>query len=296
MLRLPTFPVLLLLCLRLCAQTTLSGNIGGMTLEQAGRPYTVTETITIQSGKTTTIKAGCVFLFKPFTGLEVRGTLTATGTQEAPVVFTSAYDAQYNQKSEQMANPFDWNGILVGGEAQGVHLSNFMLCYSVFGIKSLQAGIVIENGIFRQNGQYHFTINESVKAVQDNFPYSYNADKKIKDSVTRKPARPLKVASVCAGVAGVACAIAAVPFFSKAARANSDGNNARLQADIEAARKRESSAIVSASILAGSAGLLLPTAVVLYMMDNRKDAKPKKVTLAPILGSDGAGISLLFRF
>jgi hypothetical protein len=172
-----------------------------------------------------------------------------------------------------------------------------MLSYSVYGIKSMQAGLVIENGVFRQNGQFHFTVNESIKPVQDNFPYSYNADKKIKGSAVRKPARPLKIASVCTGVAGVACAIAAVPFFSKAARANSDGNNARLQADIEAARKRESSAIVSASVLAGSAGLLLPTAVVLYMVDdNRKDAKPKKVTLAPILGSDGAGICLLFRF
>jgi hypothetical protein len=267
-----------------------------MTLEQSGSPYTVTETITIQSGKTTTIKPGCVFLFKPFTGLEVRGTLTATGTQEAPVVFTSAYDAQYNQKSEQPANPFDWNGILISGEAQGVRLTNFMLCYSVFGIKSLQAGIVIENGIFRQNGQYHFTINELVKPVQDNFPYSYNADKKIKDSAAGKPARPLKVAIVCTGVVGVACAIATVPFFSEAGKANRDGNDARLQSDIDAARSRESAAIVKGSILAGSAVVLVPAAAVLYVMGKRKDAKPKKVTLAPVIGREHSGVHLTYRF
>jgi hypothetical protein len=55
----------------------------------------------------------CAFLFKPFTGMIVDGSLKAEGTLQNPVVFTTVNDGKYNPNSRQLPNPFDWNGIQV---------------------------------------------------------------------------------------------------------------------------------------------------------------------------------------
>ncbi|MBN1604563.1 MAG: hypothetical protein JW915_23340 [Chitinispirillaceae bacterium] len=158
----------------LFAETRIKGDLTGMNLDESGNPFIVEQDIIVPDGQKVVIKEGCVFLFNPFTGLQVLGELQVKGTQENPVVFTSIYDNQYNAESPQLPNPFDWNGLLVTREAGSITLANFHLQYSVYGIKSQNPGIKVENGIFKQNGQFHFTIMDKIQFVQDNISYSFN--------------------------------------------------------------------------------------------------------------------------
>ncbi len=169
------------------AETHITGDITGMTFEAGGNPYIVEQDILIPAGNRAVIKEGCIFLFKPFTGLTVHGHLLVDGTPERPVVFTSINDGEFNSAGEQLPNPFDWNGILVGRESGTVSLKNFSLRFSVYGIKSQNTNIQIENGLFKQNGQFHFTINDKIQFVQDNIPYSYSPTEEMPITDKRKP-------------------------------------------------------------------------------------------------------------
>jgi hypothetical protein len=144
-----------------------------MNLDESGNPFIVEQDIIVPNGQKVAIKEGCIFLFNPFTGLQVQGELKVEGTQEKPVIFTSIYDT-YNKESPQLPNPFDWNGILVARESGTVSFVNFELEYSVYGIKSQNPGIKIQNGIFKQNGQFHFTLMDKIQFVQDNISYTFN--------------------------------------------------------------------------------------------------------------------------
>ena len=214
--------VLLLLPVTLLfAETHITGDITGMTFESGGNPFIVEQDILIPAGNKAVIKEGCVFLFKPFTGLTVHGHLLVDGTQEQPVIFTSVNDGEYNTASEQLPNPFDWNGILVTRESGTVALKNFGLRFSVYGIKSQNSNIQIDNGLFRQNGQFHFTINDKIQFVQDNIAYSFAGSSdpaatkdKPKDPAAQSNGKPkkevkkgvkiLRFTSLGIGIAGVA--------------------------------------------------------------------------------------------
>ena len=158
-----------------CA-TTINGDIGNLIFEKAKSPYIVSEDIFIPEGKTTTIKEGTVFLFKSFTGLTIYGNVTVEGAQDNPVIFTSVNDAGFNDSASQLAQSFDWNGILIDRNAQKIQLRNFRLCYSVYGIKSKKDNILIINGVFKDNGQFNFTVNEQIQLVEDKVSYSYGQD------------------------------------------------------------------------------------------------------------------------
>ena len=73
----------------LCAETRIKGDLTGMNLDESGNPFIVEQDIIVPDGHKVVIKEGCVFLFNPFTGLQVLGELQVKGTQENPVVFTS---------------------------------------------------------------------------------------------------------------------------------------------------------------------------------------------------------------
>ena len=204
----------------LSAETHITGDITGMTFESGGNPYIVEQDILIPSGNKAVIKEGCVFLFKPFTGLTVHGHLIIDGTAEQPVTFTSINDGEFNSASEQLPNPFDWNGILVTRESGTVVMKNFKLLFSVYGIKSQNVNIEIDNGTFRQNGQFHFTINDKIQFVQDNIPYTYHHDDSKDSDKPEPPPQPaakatprgVKIARfTCLGF-GIAGAAAAVGF------------------------------------------------------------------------------------
>ncbi len=162
--------------LSVLAKTHLSENIGGQTLTPAGNPYVVESDLTIPANTQVVIKSGTVILFQSFTGINVYGSLLVEGTKDNPIVFTSINDANYNESAEQLPNSFDWNGIYVNEKAGDIKFRNFKLMYSVFGIKSQKDDITIQNGFFKQNGQFHFTIRDNIHYVQDNISYSYNTN------------------------------------------------------------------------------------------------------------------------
>ena len=186
MIKLKTVLTLLAVTAITGAQTTISGNLGDMTLDSTGNPFIVEKDITVPKGKSLTIKEGCALLFKQFSGLLIQGTCTVNGTQEHPVIFTSINDAMYNKTTAQEAGTFDWNGITVAKKSGPAVFNHIDVRYSVYGIKSQNPGIVIRQAIFNHNGQFHFTINEKIQSVQDNQAYSYN------DSPNAATAEPVK--------------------------------------------------------------------------------------------------------
>jgi len=233
-----------LLGIMLYAETHITGDITGMTFESGGNPYIVEQDILVPTGNKAIIKEGCIFLFKPFTGLTVHGHLLVDGTQEQPVIFTSINDGEYNTASEQLPNPFDWNGILISRDAGKVSLKNFSLRFSVYGIKSQNPNIQIDNGLFRQNGQFHFTINDKIQFVQDNIPYSFSdtsqsSSKPDKPDVRNKPGdtapktssgvKTLRYLSLSIGIAetitGVAFGITTAVVRAQWGEMNKDAKN-----------------------------------------------------------------------
>jgi hypothetical protein len=163
------------------AETNIGGNLGGMTLDSAGNPYVVDRDIIIPKGKYLKINSGCNLLFNPFTGITVQGNLQVNGTQEHPVLFSSINDTSLNPQAPQSPDAFDWNGILVAKESGDVEVKFANLRYSVYGIKCQNPDILIMQSVFRQNGQFHFTINDKIQNVPENEPFSYNTTKQKPD-------------------------------------------------------------------------------------------------------------------
>ncbi|MGD9200960.1 MAG: hypothetical protein PVI26_05320 [Chitinispirillia bacterium] len=155
------------------SETHLSDEIGERVFEPNGNPYIIEQDIIIPKNTQSTIKAGCVFLFKSFTGLNVYGNLIVEGTVEKPVIFTSINDAKYYPDAQQLPNAFDWNGIYISEESKDIKLRNFEIMYSVYGIKSKKEKMTLQNAIFKQNGQFNFTIDNNIIYVQDKISYDY---------------------------------------------------------------------------------------------------------------------------
>jgi len=155
-------------------QTHLTGDISETVFDPEGNPYIVEKDIVIPQGKELRIPAGCVFLFKPFTGLTVEGGLIVEGTEQLPVFFSSIHDDEFNPNTEKLPAAFDWNGILIERSSSGVELAHFELAYSVFGLKSLSRQLVINSGVFHDNGQFHFTIHGEIQPVKDAKPFYFN--------------------------------------------------------------------------------------------------------------------------
>jgi hypothetical protein len=176
------------------ASPTISGNLDTIVLSPSSNPYIVEKDLIIPTGKTVTIPQGCIFLFSPFTGLIVDGTLIVLGSAESPVVFTSINDSLYNKNSMRPPEPFDWNGLLLRGNSHGSHLNHFTLSYSVYGIKSQSSNMAINNGIFRSNGQFHLTANDSILDVKENQPFSFGND--VNMTITAPPSTKKPVINI----------------------------------------------------------------------------------------------------
>ncbi len=169
------------------AQTAVSGDIHDYRFDLTGSPFFVEKDIVVPSGTKCTIDAGCIFLYRPFTGLLVEGTLIVNGTPEQPVVFTSVNDTAFSRNSGQPANSFDWNGITVAAESNGSSFSNTHVSYSVYGIKSQTPNLVIKQCLFSQNGQFHFTIKEKIQDVRENIFYSFPAVSAVEEPLVDQP-------------------------------------------------------------------------------------------------------------
>jgi hypothetical protein len=173
------------------AEKIVGGDVASKDFIASHGPFVVEKDIIIPAGTTVEIPAGCVFLFANFTGIQVYGKLLVKGTSSKPVIFTSKQDPEYNPQSDQLPNPFDWNGIYISKESAGSIFDNFRLSYSVYGIKSQSEHLVIQNGLFQQNGQYHVTIREKIQVVQENIPFNFDAQDTGRESgtATREPRR-----------------------------------------------------------------------------------------------------------
>jgi len=225
--------IILLLTCCIFSQTNLFGKIEGKTFKPTGNPYFVSESVVISGKKPTIIKPGCIFLFKIFTELDIRGPLIVSGSVDSPIIFTSIHDDYYNEKSDVFPNVFDWNGIKIQNNAEGVIFKKFTLMYSTFGIKSQTEYIDIEHGQFKDNGQYHFTIKGKIEPVFDGISYNYH--KKIindNDSTTIKPSKLVKTAKTTAIITGAVVLGSSLGCYISANKSNSRYMNAESQNDI----------------------------------------------------------------
>lgn len=273
----------------------LSGSLGGMILTPEGNPYLVREDIVIPSGKKTTIREGCIILFQPYTGIIVNGSLVVEGTAVNPVVFTSVNDTVYGTQKGKNPEPFDWNGILLEQRARNVRLSHFILTYSVYGIKSQIDDVIILQGIFANNGQYHFTIRDVIKPLTEALPYSYN-DTTLTDFQTSQSGRstlrwrrPLSIAVMAISVAGGAGGVGYSYIREREFRTkyyndeNSSNEFDRYHDDQQKWR--------NFAIIAGSAGgTFLVAGAVLFTVDHLT-GKSATVAVVPRFGREN-GISL----
>jgi hypothetical protein len=157
--------------------THLGGAIGDQTLDSTGNPYIIDKDVVVPAGKQLTILPGCVLLFNPYTGISVFGGLKVDGAQDHQVAFTSINDTEFNKTAHGTPAPFDWNGISIDEQAGDILIKCARLSYSVYGIKSQYPGVIIEQSVFRQNGQFNFTTNGAIQPVPQNLPYSYSLSK-----------------------------------------------------------------------------------------------------------------------
>jgi hypothetical protein len=143
-------------------------------------PYLIVSDIYVPAGKSVTIEAGTVFLFKNFTGFHVEGILYVKGTDLDPVVFTSESDNGYNPYSSLNPTPYDWNGIYLHKDAIGTDMQNLKINYSVKGIVSETKYFRLTDAVFRENGRSNLSIAGEEKLVTPDQSYTYTLS--IKDA------------------------------------------------------------------------------------------------------------------
>jgi hypothetical protein len=288
---------LLVLCVAftVVAQTNLSGSIGGMTLGMEGNPYVINENVTIPAGKKVIIKEGCIFLFNPFSGIIVEGSIEVIGSRDKPVILTSINDSLFNPKSTQPPEPFDWNGIVITVQSRQVHLTNFMLKYSVYGIKSQTEDLQIESGIFSNNGQFQFTIKDAIQAVTDSIPYSYGIESAIVDTLASKPLKKssakkitsiLLIATGVGGLGGMGYSLYQIPEYHK------KYDDAPTQA-LRNKYYNKQILFRNTAIISAAAGAVFVSLGVFFFLKDKSDNKHVSITpYLPYQGYSGINITL----
>lgn len=280
------------------AQTTISGSIGGMTFKPSGNPWLVTENVFIESESKAIVEPGCVFLFKPYTGIIIQGSFIVEGEKDKPVIFTSINDSLYSETAAKKPEQFDWNGIIVESGAVEVTLSHFRLSYSVYGIKSKISNLTIANGVFRQNGQFHFTINDKIQDVESNLPFNYNvsiAEKKkvLKEkSGNRQWVKPAGISKVSLGT----ILLGTMSYFIySSADYDKKYNNADDYDESQHSLTKRDDAVKNAIITGIIGGVFVSTGTGLLLWEHKKKGAKKTITVYPVTGSAN-GIQLVVKF
>jgi hypothetical protein len=290
-----TFLWILLLSLPGLAETILAGKIGGKTLDSAGSPYLIINDIIVPKDKILTLKPGCILLFRPYTGLRVEGSLIADGSQEKPIIFTSSNNDKYSDSVAAPAQAFDWNGITITNNSKNTKLWNFILSYSVFGIKAQTERISISNGVCYSNGQFNITIKEKIQNVIDNFPFYYHADDYKKVPIESKSSTRRLLAPTILGLAGLGVAGLATYFFI-------DGNN--LHHDYETTgnaitaaslNAKEQTALIRAWISVGASATLISASIILFIWSPQPEKKTA-VIIQPIIEINRTGVLVRCSF
>ena len=278
------------------AGTEISGTISEMTISAGENPIIVKENLMIPKNGHLTITKGCQLFFKPFTGIIVEGSLSIEGTPDERVMFTSLNDSLSPEKTGQIANPFDWNGILITQQAQNISLKNFIIKYSVYGLKSQNANMTIDNGIFNGNGQFNCTVNDKILPVVDNLAFHYvneqHGDASHKKGQSERTTWLLP-AAIVTSVAGAA-AIGFMAYFlhQRSNYVSLYNNTASKYARMDYFEKQKSQSR-NAAISGIAGGVLLATGGVMFVVDHNQK-KEKTISLCPIIGSE-AGVLIAFE-
>ena len=153
--------------------------------QPAGKYLVVSKPILIASGDTLDVPQGREVLFTNLSGITVSsgGTLSAIGTKDQPIYFTSLLDTAGS------ASAFDWNGIEIKGGAS----ARFSFCFVAFSTSGITAedstGIQLESCIFSVNGQWNFSVSGIITQVPDLQPFSYLP--KLPPALAAAPSVPL---------------------------------------------------------------------------------------------------------
>ncbi len=307
------------------AQTNITGDIGGQLFEKEGSPYIVDGDVVVPEGQEVVVKEGVVFLFNSFAGINVYGDLYVEGTEEEPVLFTSVNDAAGNPASEKLAQAFDWNGIKIDRNAGEVKFRNFKVMYSVYGIKSGKENIVLFNGVFKDNGQFHFTINDEIQMVEERIYYTYGVKKEEpeagtytvdapvsaeprispEDSLFNKRKKRKKIIALSTMGVGVASGIAAIVCNVQSSEYYDKYQNTPDVIKLNEYYDKSVSLRNGAVGLGVTAGLAITTSVVLFIVKVKKpkrsdlkkdDKKKKKVSLYLPVDRNYTGVGLSFNF
>lgn len=158
------------------AQTSVSGGIyQNTTWNLAGSPYLVTGSIVIFPNRTLTIEPGVEVIVSAdysfntgnFLYLEVRGSLIANGTLNAPIVITS---------SDTTNGFYNWDGIRIKGSQGGnVQMNHFELHNTWYGIYNdvAQVGETynFDHCVFRSN---NYALQLNANLVYNNCTFESN--------------------------------------------------------------------------------------------------------------------------
>jgi hypothetical protein len=134
-----------------------------------GKYLIVSKTIVIGSGDTLKVPQGREVLFTNLSGMTISsgGTLSAIGTKDQPIYFTSLLD------TSNSASAFDWNGIDIKKGASA-HFAYCLIAFSTTGLTSEDStGVQLESCIFSVNGQWNFSMSGIITQVPDGKPFSF---------------------------------------------------------------------------------------------------------------------------
>ena len=111
------FTFLMIIGLHLHGQTNLPSVISSnTTLSKLNSPYLISNLLTIQSGITLTIDAGCIILFGTNAGINVIGSIYAGGTESENIIFKSQVDGKsWNSISSNGFQNIDLNFVTSTG-------------------------------------------------------------------------------------------------------------------------------------------------------------------------------------
>jgi|GEM_PF-3517546 len=150
--------------------TLIQGDLENSVWTLEGSPYIVTGRLSIPESDELTIEPGVVIKFMPWDTenhprLDVFGTLTAIGTEENPIVFTSYKDDSYGGDSNEDGDssqpaPGDWTKIYFANDSEGI-IEHAIIQYGGFkdNIKDSRSLVFLSNSspTIRNNVLRHCT-------------------------------------------------------------------------------------------------------------------------------------------